>query len=303
MALAVDTSIDFNSDAGYTYDAGNVEFVGGIARIKAAAAAGAYSIVAPGIDTQAASWSNVHRVEIDVTETASAGGALYYHRFLVSFDGGSSFNRYTPAGWERLDLAGMSLQEIADIAMPVEVIEAAREWPDPSDIFTLVFGILLVKESGASLGAIDQISIFYRDGVDPTSDFEETVLAGEPDGSDPLPEPNAWPGGSIEPDFVVHREVQWPSLTPRTEAGYELGIAIASTTRSAFELTWSTLDSADRDTLVDFLRAHYDAAFVWTPPGFASAKKFVIAREPEIETLSESGGAHRIRAIIIETLP
>jgi hypothetical protein len=315
MPLSSDTTQDFDVADASTYDCQDdptnavapiacdvstrIEFVApGVARIIAGFFDTFY-IKTPGIDTITPTWSYVHDVQVTAVEAVG-----YYHKFFVSFDGGNVFQTYRSNGWEPLQLGNLTLAQMLDLAMGIEQLEAVREWPMPSDFsldpvdnVSLVFLILITRESGGGTGSISLITVNYM----PTSaDFMIGAFDGEPQEMvDSMPVGTS--GAVIEPDYSVAKETLWPHLMTRTEMGYEIGMAIGTKPRLRYNLEWSPMSTADKDTLVDFLRDHQDVSFEWTPPGYGSARTFVAA-EPEIEALANNSGAWRIKARLTETL-
>ena len=294
MALSYDTSVNFNA-AGLICEGGacpsaNIEFTGGGARIKPATASGTFTLVAPSIDTTAWAGAPQPIYSAEVTATEAAG---YYHKFAVSFDGLTTLSLYDERGWtayDPVDLGALMVSNPVEYGMSLAEFNAIREWPAAADVTNMFLVVAMTKAVGGGNGLIDQWTVAYG-----TTEF---AVTGEPDGSDALVNDATNP--FYCPDYPLKRSVEWDFVSHETEMGYKSYKNRASLPRSTYECEWRNRTETHADNIQAFLVAHQDAAFVWTPPGFGSSKKW-IALEPTITR--EDSGVYTVRASLVEVLP
>jgi phage-related protein len=281
MAVTCDTTLDFASDTGYTYDSDDVEFVGGVAQLKAGFE-GSSVIETPALD--ASTW-DLHSITLSIIEALG-----YRHLFLVSFDDGDNWNSYGPSGWKRRDIA-----DIETVGIPPAVLTQIREWPDATD---LKFAIWIEREVDGGDGSISLLSVCRG---------EEILDAGdEPDGTDELaPNANGPDGGcrlhlGIMPDYSIVRRTDYMIAEARFDGGYEFAAPTASRARDRYDLHWDSRAEHEKDEIEEFIRCHQDEAFVWTPPEEDTEKKWVFG-EPEIVRGDE--GVFHLKCPATQVLP
>lgn len=287
MALTYNTTINFNAAAGYTCEGGacpsaNIEFTAGGARVKPASGAGVYVLVSPSLST--AGFGQIYSAVVTATEAAG-----YYHKFLISFDGGATFKAWSSGGWQAVSVTDLTAAPL-EYGMSLAELNDVREWPLAADFSSLYLLVFIVKAAGGGNGLIDLWTVAHGTTI--------ATVTGEPDGADVLANDATNP--FYQPDFVMKREVDWDSTDFQTEMGYESAKNRASLSRSTYDSVWANRTATHATNIQTFLEAHQDVAFVWTPPGFASSKKWV-ALEPSI-TL-EDPGVYTVRAVLVEVLP
>lgn len=146
MAFSTNTSIDFSTSTGYTFDAAEFAISGGEGTLDASEL-GPTTCITPAIDTS--TWSVINRVAID-DEVASS----YRHKYLVSFDGGASWQRYQQGIW-----ITASIGDIATIGMTRWQVEAIRDWSPLED--SLSFAVSASRTNLSHAGAISGFSVYY----------------------------------------------------------------------------------------------------------------------------------------------
>lgn len=296
MAFSTDTSLNFNSSVGYTFDPAAVEFVtatGGTgARLKAAAVTTS-NIDCPEIDTSG--WTGgIHKIVVDSRDSVS-GTSVYLTRLFISFDGGVSFGVFESGAWRKA--------EPQDLGMTRMEIEAVRVWPALSTIDGLVVRVALTRETTTGAGGlINQITIYY--GADAL-----TLDGGEP----------AWSGQTLiatnsatnyrMPSVVPPVEIIRPADLHRSLGGYKAGINRATNERRGFKgIEWRFVNEAERDWLTGFIYTHRGASFKWTVPGKASTAYWITAGTfdaPRVDADPSGGsaGLFTVKADFMEVFP
>jgi phage-related protein len=280
MPPICNNTTDFSSGTGYTYDSDDVEFVFGVARLKAGFE-GTSVIETPALD--ASSWQ-LHSVAPEVAEAVG-----YYHKFMVSFDGGDTYNAYESSGWVKRSLSEITNYGIAHVA-----IASIREWPDSND---LVIAIGITREASGGTGSISLITVCRG--------LETLVPDDEPDGDEVLEVSEAGPPDGctrnmgILPDLGLQRQTTRHHETAKFELGYNLTIPTATRARDAYDLTWANRTSLEKETILDFIHHHQDEAFIWAAP--ADVNKKWVAGEPEIT--DQGNNIYTIKCGITQVLP
>lgn len=280
--MATQTLYTFNADTGYTYDSAKTEFTAGVMRLKSSIGAGNDTVTAPtSTFAIAAPW---------FPEIVTVEPVGYFHKFLVSFDAGVTWNTYDPSGWRRV----YAQSDVVAYGIPAAEFALIREWPDwLANTFRLT--IYMEREASGGNGSIGNFDMTYGAAV--------YAVAGEP----------AYSGDTLEPSGAADANGLWLGLMPDTPydqtfmdcvvefplaGGYRQTIKTGGLRRGVFrDLRWAGRTAAEMDTVVDFLRAHRATSFDWTPQGEGAARYF-IASDPVF--VGAGVFAREIRASFIE---
>jgi len=294
VALTTDTSWDFNASAGHTFDAADVEFVnvGGadIARAKVGFS-GNTVIVAP--VTSRAGFGDIHELQLTIKEEVG-----YFHTFAFAFgvDGSGDPLWQTIIGGEWRTLTILDASDLnANAADQVEILTFGlgrnelinnRFWLGGSVIYVAV-GISMV--AGATQGQIDQISLLHGTTV--------TSILGSEGTLDLLP--TLASGERAEPELPIDREFLHAANAARGSDGTTTVIADRTRIRARYqELKWLLDSAADRTLVKDFLEAHQQTPFEWSPPIVEAPRRFWADDVTEI--LIHPGAAFEISATLVE---
>ena len=150
--MPTSTLLDFNEAnnaaaivAGYDFtptDGSKIVFGGGVMLLNPAAGATSETVLCPDVAITA----EVYGLEFEVVESAG-----YYHQFLVSFDGGSTYKRWGTAGWRLVAAA-----DLFNYGMGVDELKEIAEWPDGAATIMLAIGI--TRDPGGGDGSIGNIN-------------------------------------------------------------------------------------------------------------------------------------------------
>ncbi len=279
MPLTTDNTLAFTTSTGYTTSSANVEFASGTGRLVAAYV-GTGWIKTPVLNTTA--WGPVHAVTVTATETCdptftytdpNATSRSYYHRFLVSFNGGTVWHTYSSLGWEVVLAA-----DIESRGMTWQTLEAIRDW---SKVTTqLSFMIFMEREhASAGNGNIDLISIdhgttetaFALESGSSTFDLlfelDGTLYGGR--------------AGGIVPDYPNEETFEQHTIGMRMSSGHEVVLRTTTFDRRNFKRKWSGRNTAEKEAIVAALVAHLDNPFF-----DATTFALVYPSEPEFEEVA-----------------
>lgn len=261
MAFLVNTSVDFSTAVGYTFNGAEFGISGGVGTLDLGVA-GPTTCVCPSINT--AAWTFLNRVEI--TETVADS---YRHRYLVSFDGGTTYYRYSQGNWIEAAIAS-----IATVGMLRPQVEQIRNWTLLST--GLVFAVSASRTDVADLGEISGFAVYYLTGSTPEP---VDVTGGEPYANPTealedvlLPEE--------EPEMPLSPQYSWPFVDAPFGGNYQMRIAHASRYRVSFEAAMVAASETRRDAIVAFLQDHAEAPFWWLLCPLEAAAAFT-ASEPQ----------------------
>jgi hypothetical protein len=281
MPLATDTSLNFNVTTGYTFDAAKTEFTGGVCRLKAAAGITTDTVITPDVDR--AAWVDpgggtaIHKAALTYVELVG-----YTHRFVASYDGGRTYRSYNAGGWFEARLA-----DIGTVGISPSGLEEVREWSAGS---TIRFAVWLSRTVGAVLGSIDQITLHYGNVITAyTADTGADAWPADPDNA----------GATLVPHFPGERRARHPHAVHVSGMGYRHAIALARLERDVWSLEWKALSTAQKDTLKTFIGNHHQKHVTWTPPGEASARRFVLG-DPAFDHDGPSGRAWGVRCPAVQ---
>lgn len=245
----------------------------------------------------ASAWAAIHRVA--VTRAESIGSEI---RFLVSFDGGDSYMRFSGDGWAKLDTA--DINEFGNIAADFERI---REWDAPDSI---IFAISINRQTSESLTGfagvptVDLLTIHY----DATgSEREETEFPGEPDvGGSPFTlSATSTATARTMPDLPLEVRVIGAAMQPASIMGYRMVYSDSAHLRRVVNARWSGRTTTERDDIVEIIETYQQEAFYFTLPGDMSARKFVFGEyETRLQDVAPNAEhCYAIESTLIEVLP
>ena len=152
MALLTDVTLNFPVDgAGYTFNAAEIEFIGGVgARLKSSFGGGISTIET--VDISMAARGQIDHISITAIEELD-----YFHYFYVSFDGGAIWNQYDSRGWSGPQV----ISDLENNGITRDRLPRIREWPTWDKYTTVRFLIGLKSVLNVSQGAISLITIHY----------------------------------------------------------------------------------------------------------------------------------------------
>lgn len=279
MARPINASINFASDAGYTFDADAVEFVAGAAQALPDFVR-TTTIVTPAIDTSA--WD---RLAMVTPFTVEAVG--YHHTFLISTDGGDTWLTTDGASFYQV-----ALTDIAVAGMTRARLTNLRIFPELGD--SLVFAVCIHKGSTGAAGSISEIDAMYL--LPDTAADEAAFPGGEPASDSSLVEDLG-----ILPEQPVSVQFAQPTVEHSTEGNYGAAVAATALVRSSFHAEFICRGAEERDAVVAYILAHQaQASFRWQPPWEDSERTYIFGDH----TVQKSApGVWRVAAPCVEVFP
>lgn len=242
MAFSSNTSLDFSSSAGYSFDAAEFEITGGSGSLVTAET-GPSVCITPPIDTTA--WETMGRVEIDDTIEGT-----YRNKYLISFDGGTTWRRYREGVWIEAPLVS-----IASLGMTRWAVEDIRDWSPLGD--ALAFAVVASRTDADDDGGVSGFSVFYLSA--PGSE-QVTVPGTEPF---EVPTDTLEADLGIQPDLPLVLQFVWPHDVQTMTGNYQVCVSLAETYRLMIDASFSGLDETQRDSVLAFIAAHYETPFLW----------------------------------------
>ncbi len=295
MAFSTDTSVNFNSGTGYVFDPGAVEFVtvgpdSGARLITSFV--GSSTILCPSISTGA--WTGaILKVAIDSRDAVS-GTSVYFTRFAVSFDGGTTFMIFESGEWR--------VAYVTDVPMTRQQIEEVRVWPPLDQISGLVFVVVIGRENATGAnGLINLITVTYGSGT-------VALDAGEPAFSGTILQATSNDTAYRMPSVVPSAEIDRPADLHASIGGYKQGVNRSSVDRRLYRgIEWRFVTETQREWILGFIEDHLAASFQWSPPGRSAAKWIVLepcsANREDADSAGGGSGLYHVRADFLEVFP
>jgi hypothetical protein len=261
MAFSSNNAIDFSSSTGYTFDAAEFVISGGVGTLDTGET-GPTTCTTPSIDTS--TWTFINRVEIsDEVE------GTYRHKYLISFDGGSTWRRYRQGLWGEV-----ALTSIETTGMTRWQVEAIRDWSLLDD--SLSFAVSASRTDTGDAGEVSGFTVYYL-----TGSTEEQVTVP---GTEPYEKPTETVEADIgiQPDLPLTLQFIWPSDIVSMTGNYQVCVRRSETYRLMLDVSWSGLTETQRDTLLAFIADHYETPFIWeqAPLHETDELAFLFCQEP-----------------------
>lgn len=280
MAFSLDETVDFSTAVGYTFNGAEFGIAAGVGTLDAGIL-GPTTCVCPSINTT--TWETINRVAVDETVSGS-----YRHRYLVSFDGGSTFYRWREGVWIPTDLS-----LIATAGLYRSQLEGIRNWPLLSS--GLVFAVSASRSNAAHTGQVSKFSVYYSTSTTP----QDAIVTGG--------EPLAAPTESLEdvlseqPEMPLSPSYEWPFSLVELGGNYQVRAPRQSGNhRTIFDsVVFIAANSTRRDAILAFLASHYAEPFEWELCPFEPSKAF-LASEPSIS--EPTVGVYRIATRFVEAV-
>lgn len=264
MAFLVNTSVDFSTAVGYTFNGSEFGISGGVGTLDPGVG-GPTTCICPSINTS--TWTTINRVEIDETVADT-----YRHRYLVSFDGGTVYYRYQQGNW-----LVAAIGDIATVGMSRPQVELIRYWPLLST--GLVFAVSASRTDTSDTGQISGFSVYYLTGSTPE---QATITDGEP---------LANPTEALEdvlteqPELPLTLVYDWPNARDRFVGNYEMRIPVCDRYRLSVDAKFIAVNATRKAAILAFLSDHYTAPFWWLLCPLENAAAFT-ASEPSVTQLA-----------------
>lgn len=274
-------SYDLSTDTGWTYDSGEAQFSGSL--ISMLATETATTLESPAKATTG--WGQLYRVEVGVIEEVDVD-SIYYHRFLISFDGGTTYKGPGVNG----RLLTVAIGDIATDGFTAHQFNEWREWP------TIVAGTTSIK---IAIGIVRTIpTVNEADGFLGQLDLIHGIAGGatydaEPDGCDDLPYGSGDEYSGPEPDFPISFSFDQAGSGREfiSDSGHSHSVRQTDFPRLVYDLQWNGRNQNEIDDLEEFLDDHHDAVFRWLPPGESTHLGFIAETYSRTHQFVGSGGA------------
>lgn len=289
MAFSTNTVWNFSTTGHYTYDA-TITVGSGKATLNAGESSG---IITSSNNITTSSWDAINSLSLTFKE-----GAGYSHRFVFSFDGGTTWKYFT-GSWQVVP-GTVNAAAIAIYGTHARGVEKIKTWPIEN---TFAFKCLITRDTvnyPSATGELDLITINYLGSG--ASIEELSVGSGEPaDSGDTLESDLGY-----QPSYPIRREFVQEVLTQQSANNVPIRRAKGQVVRAFYpDLRWSGVTKSESTTIINFIEDHYETAFSWAAPGEIqndSADRFyVCVGTPERKQIAYD--VYEVTAAFLEVFP
>jgi hypothetical protein len=279
MMRPQDTSLNFTSSTGYTFDSDDVEFVSGVARALTGFT-GTATVETPAIDTTG--WDRIAAVALTATESTQ-----YQHNFLVSTDGGTTWQTSDGLTWYVVDVA-----DIGAAGMTEAQLTNLRTFPPVGNF--LSFLVQINKSDAAAVGSISQITVTY---------LEDATVPDELEFPDANPPINTVLNIDLElvPEAPVAVEFIQPASQSNNVGGHRITTPLSTGVRSVFTAAFICVGEEQRDLVEGYILQHQSDWAVGYQPPWENEQLSYLFGEYSIEKVAPN--VWRIPVRFIEVFP